>query len=140
MVAKYIAVFSIIVLFVIIIPGCTTTTAGEGCDPLATPISPNQAISGQVPPGERENVYCLYISQDANQLTVELYDLSTDLDLYVGYGSLGSIEGPDDWYSSNEDTIPEIVVFTNLDAGYYYIHVEDCNELGSSFTVRASLD
>ena len=138
MTVKGFAVFSVIILLLAITPGCTTTQAGEGCDPLTTPLSANQAISGQVPPGERENVYCLYISSGVNQLTIELYDLSTDLDLYVGYGSLGSIEGPDDWYSSNEYTIPESVVFTNPDAGYYYIHVEDYNELGGSFTVRAS--
>ncbi len=140
MAVKCFAVFSVIILLIIVASGCTTTPAGEGCDPLATPISPNQAIDGDVPPGEREKVYCLYISHGVGQLTVEIYDLSTDLDLYIGYGSYGSIEGTDDWYSLNEFTSPEVVMITNPDAGYYYIHVEDYNELGGSFTVRASTD
>lgn len=87
-----------------------------------------QASSAPYPANAR--YYCILVSQGTPQLTLELSGMTTDLDLYVGHGSIRSVQGVDitagqtyEWKSNEFGTVDERVVISNPQPGIYYAEI-----------------
>ncbi len=81
--------------------------------------------------------YCVSVRQDAGDLTIDIRDASTDLDLFVGLGSIESVSGEEliegetfSWKSNEPGTVDERVQVSGPEAGMYYLEV--CSYEGQS--------
>jgi len=89
--------------------------------------------------------YCVGVPPGTDRLTIDLTGLSADLDLYVGFGSIESVQGFEtaegetyDWLSNQFGTGDERVEIANPETGVYYMEVVSYAGEGSEFTLRAA--
>ena len=85
--------------------------------------------------------YCINVPEGTRRVSMELSGMSVDLDLYVGHGSIGSVQGVDlsqgetyEWKSNEFGTGAERVVIENPQAGVYYAEVISYQSLPSTFS------
>jgi len=116
-------------------PGFVATSAPAACDAPATPIATGVDISGEIaatraPYPANARYYCFSLPEGASQATLRLSGLSADLDLYVGHGSITTVQGVDvsagqtyQWKSNAFGTVDETVTITQPAAGVYYAEI-----------------
>ena len=121
----------------LIFSGCTTTS--DGCDSMTIQLNDGSQISDSINVYGYSKIYSIHVPSGTSSLTVVLDNLQADFDLYVGYGSLDSIQGEDyDWRSNNEGTVADSITVNNPQAGCYYIQITDYNNEGGSFSLVAN--
>ncbi len=120
------------------------------CDPPAVAMGLGTAVESAMeatsdPYPATATYYCVGVPPGTSRLTIDLTGLSADLDLYVGLGSIESVQGFEtqagetyDWLSNQFGTGDERVEITDPEAGVYYIEVVSYAGEGSEFTLRAA--
>ena len=81
--------------------------------------------------------YCVSLREAAGELSIDIRDASTDLDLFVGMGSIEAVSGEElaegetyTWKSNQPGTVDERVEVSLPEAGLYYLEV--CSYEGES--------
>ncbi|HUG75464.1 MAG TPA: PPC domain-containing protein [Acidimicrobiia bacterium] len=136
--------------------GGSTTTVGElttttnaaittEAEPLTLGVPYEGAIDATSDPYPANTRYFFVeVPEGASTLVFTLTDLETDLDLYVGYGSIDSVQGLDagswEWAGQEFGTAPEYIEIANPEGGVYYIEVFDYDQAGSTFTLMVAVD
>lgn len=130
-----------------------TPTAQESlgeCGPPAAEITLGTPVSGETvnddqPPASRE-YFCVMVPDGLTTLTFELSDMTADLNLYIGYPDLETVQegGFDFWFTQERGTENKVVVVDRgssrlIKPGAYYIEVsaEDFSA-SSPFTLTVS--
>lgn len=111
----------------------TQENLGE-CGPPATeltlglPLS-SETVNDDQPPPERE-YFCVLIPDGLASITFELSDMTADLNMYIGYPDLETVQngGFDFWYSDERGVENKVVVVNRgssrlVKPGAYYIEV-----------------
>jgi hypothetical protein len=118
-------------------PPATETTLG-------TPVS-GETVNDDQPPASRE-YFCVMIPDGLASLTFELSGMTADLNLYIGYPDLETVQegGFDFWFTQERGTENKVVVVDRgssrlVKPGAYYIEVsaEDFSA-SSPFTLSVS--
>lgn len=103
------------------------------CEAPATPIAIGQTIqsettAGEYPEGAR--YFCFAAPEGVMMLIISLSGMNSDLDLYVGMGSISSVLGKDliegqtyTWTSRNAGIVEDTVALAVPAAGIYYVEV-----------------
>ena len=88
--------------------------------------------------------YCFQIP-NGNALDIGIYNFNTDLDIYIGFGTIEAVDGVEpewgesyDWMSNEYGTGDEVVNIPNPRAGVYYVEV--CSFQGESSPFRLEVD
>jgi hypothetical protein len=127
----------------------TTAAAPENCDAPADGLALGGAVSSQVqatnqPYPANAVYYCVASPEGAQSLTIEMSGLTADLDLYVGFGSITTIQGEQvsqgetfTWKSNAFGTVNETVTIPNPQAGLYYIEIASYEGQASPYTLSA---
>jgi hypothetical protein len=138
----------------------TTTTAGAvvtteattppgPCDEPAEALTIGGAYEGEIeassdPYPANALYFCVEVPAGASLLVFTLSDLEADLDLYVGYGSIDTVQGLDagswEWAGQELGTTPEYIEIADPEPGVYYLEVFDYDQAGSTFTLLADTD
>ncbi|OFW52479.1 MAG: hypothetical protein A2V75_04435 [Actinobacteria bacterium RBG_16_70_17] len=120
------------------------------CDAPAVAIGLGMAVESALeatsdPYPATATYYCVGVPPGTDRVTIDLTGLSADLDLYVGFGSIESVQGFQseagetyDWLSNQFGTADEHVEITDPEAGVYYIEVVSYAGEASAFTLRAA--
>jgi hypothetical protein len=89
--------------------------------------------------------YCVAVPQGVDRLTIDLGGFFVDLDLFVGFGSMESVQGVDlslgetyEWKSNDFGTVDEVVVINGPQPGVYYIEIASYEGEPSVFTLSVS--
>ena len=104
------------------------------CDAPAVDAAIGANVSGTLEAAasypDNATYYCVRVAEGTPRLTITLSGLSNDLDLYVGQGSIQSVQGVDleagetyQWKSNEFGTVDERVVIENPQAGIYYAEI-----------------
>jgi hypothetical protein len=126
-------------------PGATTRTTEPEVTTLALGI-PYEGVIEATPAPYPANAryFRVEVPPGANALVFTLTDLEADIDLYVGYGSLDSVQGLDagswDWAGQEFGATPEYIEIASPKGGVYYLEVFDYDRAGSTFTLLAITD
>jgi hypothetical protein len=138
----------------------TTTTAGAvvtteattpsgSCDEPADDLAIGVAYEGEIeatpdPYPANAHYFCVEVPDGASSLVFELSNLEADLDIYVGFGSIESVQGLDagswEWAGQEFGTTPEYVEIANPESGIYYIEIFDYDQAGSTYTLLVTVD
>jgi hypothetical protein len=121
----------------------------SNCDSPATPIAINTAHNLQMhsttQPYPANCLYYCFQIPDGSDLDVGIYNFNTDLDIYIGYGSIEAVDGVEpewgqsyDWMSNEFGTGDEVVSIPGPQAGVYYVEV--CSYQGESTSFRLEVD
>jgi hypothetical protein len=113
----------------------TSGPAPEQCDPPAAPIGTGVDVRGEIaatsaPYPANARYYCFSLPAGVQQATLRLSGLSADLDLYLGHGSINTVQGVDlnagqnyQWKSNAFGTVDETIVLAAPAAGIYYVEI-----------------
>lgn len=113
----------------------TSGAAPEQCDPPAAPIATGEDVRGEIPATSapypaNARYYCFSLAAGVQQATLRLSGLSADLDLYVGHGSISTVQGVDlnagqtyQWKSNAFGTADETITLAAPAAGIYYVEI-----------------
>mgnify|MGYP002622844430 CR=1 FL=1 len=124
-------------------------TGDVACDPQANALTLGATASGEItattqPYPANARYYCVNVPAGTGSVAIELSGLSADLDLYVGYGDIASVQGVDltqgetyDWQSNDFGTVDERVTINNPQPGVYYIEVVSYEGQPSAFQIAA---
>jgi hypothetical protein len=134
-------------------PGALTPGGGGdgACDVRARQIEVNRLYREDMPAATGAYpsnclYYCLPVREPGGSLTIEVRNASTDLDLFVGMGSMESVSGEQlvegetyTWKSNQPGDADERVEVSPPPAGLYYLEV--CSYEGEStpFELEARL-
>ena len=131
----------------------TTTTAAVvaiDCDTPAVQIGLGQSVDSELQPtGEpypgNATYYCVAVPGGIDRVTIDLTGFFVDLDLYVGFGSIESVQGVDisrgetyEWKSNDFGTVDERVVISGPEPGVYYIEIASYDNESSPFMLTVS--
>lgn len=127
----------------------TTEEPGPECGDDAIEIGVGQPVDGAVEMGETfsEDVfYCVEVPPGSPSVTFELTGLSENLDLYVGYPDMETVQngGFTFWFSDNDGTADEVAIAMpgledHVNPGSYYIEVSSPDGRGvSDFTLTVT--
>lgn len=131
-----------------IVPRETVPIAAD-CDSPAVEIQLGQDVRSAIQATTRPypataTYYCVVVPAGTRRVTMTLGGMTTDLDLYVGHGSIRTVQGVDlsagqnyQWKSNDFGTGDERVVIERPQAGTYYIEIASYEGAGSNFTFRA---
>lgn len=120
----------------------TQISIGE-CEPPTTEIALGSPVNSEIvnddqPPPERK-FFCVYVPEGTSSITFELTGTTSDLNLYVGYPDLETVQegGFTFWYSEQEGAADEIIIVQPalkefVEPGSYYIEVTAQDFRGSS--------
>ena len=108
--------------------------APANCDAPAVGLAIGSEVSGDIPAAQNypanARYYCINVGEGAPSLTLELSGMSVDLDLYVGHGSISSVQGVDisagenyEWKANAFGTGDERVVINQPQPGIYYAEI-----------------
>jgi len=125
-----------------------TASADFSCDSPAAPLAIGASATGDIQAGQQypnnARYFCVNVPAGTSSLTLEVSNMSADLDLYVGSGSIGSVQGVNleegdtyQWKSNEFGTGAERVQITNPAAGIYYAEIVSYQGEASSFTIAA---
>ena len=139
MIKKILLPITVILLATILIfSGCTTSSSS--CDSAASQLTDGSQISDSISANLFSKLYSVYVPSGTSSLTVVLDNLQADFDLYIGYGSIESLQGEDyDWRSNNYGTSSESITVSNPQEGCYYIQITDYSNVGGSFSLVANV-
>lgn len=127
----------------------TTSAAPSSCDSPAVGLGVGADAQGEIPTttqGYPANAryYCVEVPAGVSRLTLDLTGMSVDLDLYVGHGSIGSVQGVNleagqtyQWKSNEFGAVDEHVVIDNPQPGIYYAEIVSYQGQGSQFRLAA---
>ena len=104
------------------------------CDTPAVDIAIGANVSGTLEAAasypDNATYYCVRVAEGTSRVTLTLSGLANDLDLYVGQGSIQSVQGVDleagetyQWKSNEFGTVDETVTIDNPQAGIYYAEI-----------------
>jgi hypothetical protein len=124
-------------------PLTTGQAAGASvCEEGARQIQPNRLYREEMPtatgpyPGNCL-YYCVWLREPAESLSVDVSDASTDLDLFIGYGSVEAVSGEElvegetyTWKSNQPGDVDERVEIPSPADGTYYLEI--CSYEGAS--------
>ena len=128
----------------------TTAALAVDCDPPAEQIGLGQPVSSQLEPTGQPypanaTYYCVAFPGGIGRVTIDLTEIIADLDLYVGSGSIESVQGVDisqgdnyEWKSNDFGTGDERVVINDPEPGVYYIEIVSYEHLSSPFVLTIS--
>ena len=132
----------------LLVAACGDDGGGSGsCESPATEISAGQSVQSELaatsePYPATATYYCIEVPSGTGRLVIVLSDLTADLDLYVGLGSIEAVQGVDldegetyDWLSNDFGTVDEEVVIDDPAAGAYYIEIVSFAGDFSEFTL-----
>jgi hypothetical protein len=122
----------------------TQTAATVNCESPAQAIAIGASVSGDIPAGQtypgNARYYCVNVPEGTSSITMDLTGMSTDLDLYVGHGTLESVQGVNleqgetyEWKSNAINNVDERVTITNPQAGVYYAEIVSYQGAASNF-------
>jgi hypothetical protein len=131
-------------------PQATPTSIGE-CEAPAVEITRGSPVSSETvnddqPPPEHE-YFCVEVPEGASSITFELTGTTADLNLYIGYPDLKTVQegGFTFWYSDERGAVDKVVVVEPgvtefVEPGPYYIEVsaEDF-QASSPFTLTVTV-
>lgn len=116
-------------------PDARAAQGPESCDPPAVGLAVGAQVDGDIPATSapypaNARYYCIRVGEGTGSVTIRLEGLSADLDLYVGYGTIDSVQGVDisagetyDWKSNAFGTEPEEVTISAPRPGLYYLEI-----------------
>jgi hypothetical protein len=121
--------------------------APAACDPPAVGIAVGAPVQSQLQATSRPypanaTYYCFAAPAGAQSLTISLTGLAADLDLYVGHGSITTVQGVDlsrgdtyQWKSNDFGSGDEHVTINQPQPGIYYIEIASYEGQASPFTL-----
>lgn len=126
-------------------PATQTAAAPASCDAPAVPLALGASVSGDITAAqsypENARYYCFDVPAGTQSVTVELSGMSVDLDLYVGSGSINSVQGVNleegetyQWKSNAFGTDNETIAISAPAAGTYYAEIVSFQGTASSYT------
>lgn len=120
-------------------------STGAVCDPAAVPLVLGTATEGaieatELPYPANAVYYCVEVPRATDEVTVDLTGMTTDLDLYVGIGSIEDAQYHSDWGSADWGTADEHIAITQPPAGLYYLEVLSFLGEQSGFTILMTAD
>ena len=128
----------------------TTVVVAIECDTPAEQIDPGRPVDSEIEPtGEpypaNATYYCIAIPSGIDRVTIDLVGMIADLDLFVGFGSIESVQGTEldqgdtfDWMSNEFGIVDERVVIDGPQPGVYYIEITSYEHEFSPFTLTVS--
>ena len=131
--------------------GGGSVSAPSSCDDPAQPIAGNSPTSAQLaattdPYPANCNYYCTEVPSGKSSLDIALRNLTEDLDLYVGFGSIAVLQGSDltqgenyTWKSNEFGTADENVTVDSPEAGTYYIEICSYEGKASDYQIEVSV-
>lgn len=120
----------------------TPASVGE-CEAPTTEITLGSPVNSEIvnddqPPPERE-FFCVFVPEGASSITFELTGMTSDLNLYIGYPDLETVQqgGFMFWFSEEQGVADEVLVIQPafdefVEPGSYYIEVSAEDFHGSS--------
>jgi hypothetical protein len=126
-------------------PSEQAANAGGPCAAPAVTVAMGASANGEItattePYPANARYYCVDVPAGASSLTLELSGLSADLDLYVGHGSIESVQGVNveqgetyEWKSNAFGNVDERVVINQPQPGAYYAEIVSYEGHPSSF-------
>lgn len=120
-------------------------SAGAVCDPDAIPLvlgTPTEGVieATGLPYPANAVYYCVEIPRATGRVTVDLTGMTSDLDLYVGLGSIADVQYQWDWESAGGGTAEEHIAIAPPPAGLYYLEVLSFLGERSGFTILVTAD
>ncbi|MCR6643777.1 MAG: PPC domain-containing protein [Terricaulis sp.] len=121
--------------------GQVATPAALTCEAPANPIMIGAMTHGEITAAqsypENARYYCFSIPQGVQSATVTLSGMTADLDLYVGSGSITSVQGNEayEWMSNVSGTGDDTITINQPVAGVYYVEVVSYEGLASRFSL-----
>lgn len=109
--------------------------APQSCEQPAAPMATGVDVAGEIsatrdPYPANARYHCFELPAGVSEARLLLSGLSADLDLYVGYGAIESVQGVDlnagetyEWKSNAFGTGDEVVTLTDPRAGIYYVEI-----------------
>jgi hypothetical protein len=132
-------------------PAQPAVPVGPPCDTRARSIELNQSYDEQMhqatgPYPGNCLYYCAFVPPGQDQLEVEIRDFNTDLDLFIGFGTMEAVMGEEvvegetyTWKSNATGTADENVSIRNPEEGNYYIEVCSYEGEASPFELETNL-
>jgi hypothetical protein len=122
--------------------------ATVNCESPAAPLAIGAQTHGDIPAAQNypdnARYFCINVPADTASLTLELSGMATDLDLYVGHGTLSSVQGVNlqngdtyEWKSNEFGNNPERVTIDHPTAGVYYAEIVSYQGVASGFDFSA---
>jgi hypothetical protein len=122
--------------------------APASCDAPAQPLAIGASAHGEIPAGQsypdNARYFCVQVGEGVSSVTFELSGMSTDLDLYVGSGTIGSVQGVNlqegdtyEWKSNAFGNDNEVVTINDPQPGIYYAEVVSYQGEQSGFDFAA---
>ena len=126
----------------------SAAAASFSCDSPAVPLAIGASVTGDIPAAANypanARYFCVNVGAGVSSLTLELSGMQTDLDLYVGSGSISSVQGVNleagdtyQWKSNEFGNGDERVVIQNPQPGIYYAEIVSYQGQPSSFNFTA---
>lgn len=121
--------------------GQVATPPALTCEAPANPIMIGAMTHGEITAAqsypENARYYCFSIPEGVQSLTVTLSGMTADLDLYVGSGSITSVQGNEayEWMSNVTGTADDTITVNQPAAGVYYVEVVSYEGVASRFTL-----
>jgi hypothetical protein len=126
-------------------PATQTADGGGACAAPAVTVAVGASANGEItattePYPANARYYCVNVPAGAQSLTLTLSGMSTDLDLYVGHGTIESVQGVNleqgetyEWKSNAFGNVDERVVINQPQPGAYYAEIVSYEGQPSSF-------
>lgn len=128
-------------------PAAAAAAAPASCDAPAAPMALGASVQAQLqatrqPYPANATYYCFAAPAGVQSITISLTGLAADLDLYVGYGSIRTVQGVDlsrgdtyQWKSNAFGSVDEMVTISAPQPGIYYIEIASYEGQASPFTL-----
>jgi hypothetical protein len=119
------------------------------CDQPAVQVAIGAQANGEItattqPYPANADYFCVNVGPGVQRLTLELSGMTVDLDLYVGHGSIDSVQGINleqgetyEWKSNAFGTETERVVIDQPQPGVYYAEIISYNSEQSAYQFAA---
>lgn len=115
-------------------PTQTAAAPAAPCDTPAVDLAVGASVSGTLHAAAsypaNATYYCVRVAEGTPRITLTLSGLTNDLDLYIGHGSIQSVQGIDlqagetyEWKSNAFGTDNEQITIDNPQAGVYYAEI-----------------
>jgi hypothetical protein len=122
--------------------------APASCDAPAQALAIGASAHGEIPAGQtypdNARYFCVQVGEGTSSVTFTLSGMSTDLDLYVGTGTIQSVQGVNlqegdtyEWKSNAFNNDNEVVTINNPQPGIYYAEIVSYQGTQSGFDFAA---
>jgi hypothetical protein len=126
--------------------GASNSAIASNCDSPAVPLALGASVSGDIAAASaypaNARYYCINVGEGVPSVTMELSNMTVDLDLYVGRGTIASVQGVDvsagetyEWKSNAFGTGNETVTIPTPQPGVYYAEIVSFEGQASTYTL-----